>query len=127
MNICIFTKIMPSHAKGGVQDHVHMLANGLARRGHSITIVTTARSASDGDTTDRRDRITIHYLPHTKPGKLNHLWCESTRMVRAIHEETPFDILHSQGIAEMLSYAKIFIAPSIFPQSFPFTGRIMTN
>jgi len=101
MNICILTKIMPSHAKGGVQDHVQMLASGLARGGHTVSIVTTARSDNnDQPTANQSDRLTIHYVPHTHPGKLDHAWWrESSRMVQALHAQTKFDILHSEGIA----------------------------
>ena len=101
MNICILTKIMPSHAKGGVQDHVQMLASGLARDGHTVSIVTTARSDNtDQPVADQSDSVTIHYVPQTHPGKLDNAWWrESARMVQALHTQSKFDILHSQGIA----------------------------
>jgi len=41
MRICIFAKGLPVHILEGMEIHIQSLANGLARRGHDVTIITT--------------------------------------------------------------------------------------
>jgi len=98
MNICLLTRMMPSHSQGGVQDHTEMLAAGLAGRGHAVTILTTALSG--GPDREERGGVVIRYLPGTTPGALDGSWDRmSRRALEASHREVPFDLIHSQGPA----------------------------
>jgi glycosyltransferase involved in cell wall biosynthesis len=96
MRICLVTRVLPSHVRGGVQDHVFMLARGMTRFGHEVVVVTTARY--DGIVHETIDGIRIEYLPKTIPGRNDQQWKrESIQKILALHKEKPFDIVHGQG------------------------------
>jgi len=98
MNVCMLTRALPAHTKGGVPDHSLMLARGLCGRGHRVHIVTTR--LDDRNTPVREGELIIHYLPGTRPGEYaGGWWRESTLATRALHENEPFDIIHCQSSA----------------------------
>jgi glycosyltransferase involved in cell wall biosynthesis len=98
MNICMLTRMMPTHGHGGVQDHTAMLASGLARRGHAVTVITTA--LEDGREREALGGVSIEYVSGMAPGKLTGSWGdESCRAVERLHRAAPFDLIHSQGPA----------------------------
>ena len=67
MNIAMFSRIMPAHSIGGMQDHVQTLGAGLAARGHRVQVLTTA--CRDGIEHERVDGVEIHYLRGTSPAE----------------------------------------------------------
>ncbi len=76
MNICMFSRILPIHSPGGMQDHVQTLSVGLARRGHNLTLITTARA--DGKEFDIIDGVQIHFLKNAPTGQNTNcvlVWC----------------------------------------------------
>ncbi|HUL45317.1 MAG TPA: glycosyltransferase family 4 protein [Bacteroidota bacterium] len=92
------TRSMPSHSRGGVQDHTHELARGLSGRGHTVTILTTAHP--DGKTEETYESVRILFLTGTRPSQLDRNWWKaSTHAVRELTQREHFDILHSQGPA----------------------------
>jgi glycosyltransferase involved in cell wall biosynthesis len=96
MRICLVTRVLPSHVRGGVQDHVFMLARGMSRFGHEVVVLTTARY--DGIVHETIDGIRIEYLSKTNPGQNDQQWKrKSIQKIIALHKEKPFDILHGQG------------------------------
>jgi glycosyltransferase involved in cell wall biosynthesis len=96
MRICLVTRVLPSHMRGGVQDHVFLLARGISRFGHEVVVLTTARY--DGIVHETIDGIRIEYLPKTNPGQNDQQWRkESIQRIITLHKEKSFDILHGQG------------------------------
>ncbi len=97
MNICMFSRIMPVHSAGGMQDHVQTLSAGLVQRGHRVTVITTARA--DGTEFEMVDGVRVHFLPGTPIGRnTNAYWFGAAQKFIELHAIEPFDILHSQSV-----------------------------
>ena len=100
MNICMFSRIMPAHALGGMQDHVQMLSAALVRRGHRVAVMTSARA--DGKEFETVEGVEIHFLKGTTVGRYsNAFWPVSARQCEELHAQKPFDVLHSQSIGAL--------------------------
>ncbi len=105
MNIGMFSRIMPAHAAGGMQDHVQTLSAGLARRGHRVIVLTSARA--DGKEFEIIQGVEIHFLKGTTAGRYsNAYWSASARLCEALHARAPFDVLHSQSVGAYGAYQK---------------------
>ena len=105
MNICMFSRIMPAHAPGGMQDHVQTLSAGLARKGHAVSVITSA--LPDGKKFDNLDGVKIYFLKGTPPGRnTNAYWFGAARKLEELQAATPFDILHSQSVGAYGVYKK---------------------
>jgi len=103
MNICMFSRIMPIHSAGGMQDHVQTLSAGLARRGHRVTVITTARA--DGKEFEIVDGVEIHFLKNTPSGRYSRaFWSASAYKFNELHARAPFDVMHSQSIGAYGAY-----------------------
>jgi glycosyltransferase involved in cell wall biosynthesis len=97
MNICMFSRIMPIHSAGGMQDHVQTLSAGLARRGHRVTVITTARA--DGVGFEIIDGVRVHFLRDAPLGRnTNAYWFGAAQKFIELHASEHFDILHSQSV-----------------------------
>ncbi len=93
----MFSRIMPAHAAGGMQDHVQTLSAGLVRRGHHVTVITSART--DGIERATVDGVDIHFLKGTTVGRYSPaFWASSARACADLHARTRFDVLHSHSV-----------------------------
>ncbi len=92
MKICMLTRTTKYHHKGGMEDHIDILVNGLAKRGHEVHIITT----------EPREKIkskNYHIVPGTIPGEYSKKWWdESSKEFFRLNNELKFDIVHSQSI-----------------------------
>lgn len=96
MRVAMLSPVAPAHGRGGVQDIVWMLCRGLAARGHSVTLLTTARA--DGVTREESSGVVIEYLAGTPPMRPIGVWAHaSRRRVAALHAEQPLEAIHSQS------------------------------
>lgn len=103
MNICMFSRIMPAHAAGGMQDHVQTLSAALVARGHRVTVITSARA--DGREFEIVDGVEIHFLKGTTVGRYsNAFWSASARKFEELRTRAPFDVMHSQSIGAYGAY-----------------------
>jgi glycosyltransferase involved in cell wall biosynthesis len=97
MNICMFSRIMPTHAPGGMQDHVQTLSQGLAKRNHRVTVLTTARK--DQVEYENIGGVEIHFLKGTPVARnSNSYWYAAANKFQELHLQKPFDIIHSQSV-----------------------------
>jgi len=97
MKICMFSRILPIHSAGGMQDHVQTLSVGLVQRGHRVSVITSGRA--DGKESELVEGVEIYFLKGTTVGRYsNAFWSASARKFEELHAQTPFDILHSQSI-----------------------------
>ena len=88
---------MPAHSPGGMQDHVQTLSVGLVRKGHAVTVITSA--LPDGKEFGIIDGVRVYFLKGTPPGQnTNAYWFGAASKFKGLHSETPFDILHSQSV-----------------------------
>jgi glycosyltransferase involved in cell wall biosynthesis len=93
----MFSRIMPTHAVGGMQDHVQTLSAGLARRGHQVAVITSARA--DRVEFENIDGVETHFLAGTATGRYSRAyWSASARKLAELHAQKPLDLLHSQSI-----------------------------
>lgn len=105
MKICMFSRIMPIHSAGGMQDHVQTLSAGLVKRGHQVTVITTARA--DGVEFANIEGVHVHFLKGTVVGRYSRaFWEQSARKFEELQTRTSFDVLHSQSIAAYGVFAR---------------------
>jgi len=71
MKICIFTRRMPAHSLGGMQQHTQMLAEGLVKRGHEVTVITTRHPQKEYEEVNG---VKIHYLKNGKLREYSRSW-----------------------------------------------------
>ncbi len=105
MNICMFSRIMPAHSKGGMQDHLQTLSAGLVKRNHRVVVITTARA--DGVEVEQNDGVEIHFLRGSTPGEYSRTWWygAAAKCVE-LHHVSAFDVLHSQSAGGFGVYKK---------------------
>lgn len=96
MRICIFTRVEPAHREGKATFHQDILGPGLSKRGHEVTIITTARQ--DGIEIEERDGMSIFYLKGTPSDVYSEqFWKESAKKFDELHERKNFDIVCSES------------------------------
>jgi glycosyltransferase involved in cell wall biosynthesis len=97
MNICMFSRIMPAHSPGGMQDHVLTLSTGLAQIGHRVSVITSGRA--DGKEFEITNGVEIHYLRGTPPGRnTDAYWFGAASQFERLHADQHFDLVHSQSV-----------------------------
>lgn len=97
MRVCILTKVTLAHSMGGMQVHCHLLARGLARRGHMITIVTTAHPNGVEEEASG-ERIRTIYLPTAPSGRYSWNWRKaSAEKIREL--SSSIDVIFSESYA----------------------------
>ena len=96
MNICFFTIVTYWHGlQGGMENHVKLLLEGLAARGHQITVISTRHPS--GIQYESKGNIHLHYLPYTMFGSARKKWRkESLKAFLSLTEAHKFDIICSQ-------------------------------
>ncbi|MCX7840488.1 MAG: glycosyltransferase family 4 protein [Anaerolineae bacterium] len=101
----MFSRIMPVHSAGGMQDHVQTLSAGLVKRGHQVTVITTARA--DDVEFEIIEGVHVHFLSGTVAGRYSRaFWEKSVRKFEELHARVPFDVVHSQSIAACGVFAR---------------------
>lgn len=91
----MLSRIMSAHQNGGMQYHAQVLSEGLVKKGHEVTVWTTAHPDKHIEIVNG---VEIHYLDHTRAGSyFEGYWEEiKKRLKDNIHK---FDIIHSQSSA----------------------------
>lgn len=101
MKICILTRSLPVHQAGGLESHTADLARGLAARGHTIHIITSAHP--EAKRSETRESVIVHYLEGTRPGQYTPgFFRQMSRAINHLHTTEQFDIIHSQGFAGLI-------------------------
>ncbi|MGB8216467.1 MAG: glycosyltransferase family 4 protein [Candidatus Methanoperedens sp.] len=95
MNICIFAKGLPVHATGGMEIHVQEVVNGLIRKGHKVTIITTKHP--DDIATEDKGNLHVYYLDGKPLKCTNKFYKKSAKLFEKLNLEERFDIVHSQS------------------------------
>ena len=95
MKIVFFTRSMPAHGAGGIEDHTLLLARGIDKKGHKVTIITAEHPKK---TYEQIGNVRIYYLKNTSPKKYSKLlWKEGIKKFDELHKKEKFDIVHSQS------------------------------
>lgn len=98
-NIVCFTRITYAHhIKGGMELQTLVLSEGLVRRGHRVTILTTSLTPDKGMVRNENGVI-IHYLPVHLPARYSpEYWEQSVKRFTELHRRAPFDIVWGEGV-----------------------------
>jgi len=84
--------------KGGMEIHGKLLSEGLAIRGHHVSIICTRHP--EGKAFEEKNGVKIFYLQNTRFGSPRNRWNkESVRKFFDLHEQHPFDVIWSQSFA----------------------------
>lgn len=99
MNICVFSRATYWHGlSGGMDLHGKHLLEGIAKKGHKVTVISTKHL--DGKEYEEINGIKIHYLKHTTSGSPRRGWKkQSISKFKEITKKEVFDIILSQSIA----------------------------
>lgn len=110
MKICFFSSVTYWHGlKGGMENFGKILLEGLSKRGHEITVISSHHPS--GKDYEVLGNIHLYYLPHTKFSSVRHGWTrESCKKFIALSKTIRFDIICAQQ--------------PIFP---PIAGEIRSN
>lgn len=78
-----------------MENHNRLLLEGLAARGHEITVISTRHPK--GTAYEERGNLRLYYLSATKFGSARNKWLkESLKKFLALHEINRFDVICSQ-------------------------------
>jgi glycosyltransferase involved in cell wall biosynthesis len=96
MNICFFSNVTFWHGlNGGLEIHGRMLCEGLADRGHDLTVISSKHP--QGKICDKINGIKIHFLEDTVFSSSRGNWLKaSKKKFWEIHKKKPFDLVISQ-------------------------------
>jgi len=79
MNILFFSRSLPCHTIGGMELVAWDIAEGLARRGHRIKIITTAQREGRNYSFRVPEHLEIEHLVNTRPGQYSRQWWKGSR------------------------------------------------
>lgn len=96
MNVCFVSLVTVWHGmKGGMEVHGQLLAEGLARLGHEVTILSS-RHPSGGEAVVA-GAVTRYALPGTRFGSQRGGWASAlSRAFGELHTRRPFDVVCCQ-------------------------------
>ncbi|MCZ7355837.1 MAG: glycosyltransferase family 4 protein [Candidatus Methanoperedens sp.] len=95
MNICIFAKGLPVHITGGMEIHVQSLVDGLIKRQHKVTVITTRHPL--GIKKEEKGNLKIYYVGDKSLKCTARFYEESLELFEKLNYEERFDIVHSQS------------------------------
>jgi len=97
MNICGFSRVNYWQGiKGGMDLHGKLLSEGMVKRGHNVSIISTRHL--DGKEHEERNGVNIYYLKDTVFGSRRKGWRqESVLKFFNLHNKKPFDVIWSQS------------------------------
>jgi glycosyltransferase involved in cell wall biosynthesis len=99
MKIAGFIRLMPAHrGVGGMQGHAQNLYRGLAKRGHTVHVFTTACPGKPHIEEDQG--VFVHYLEGTRPAEYSSEYRNlSKQACLELHKQLSFDVIHSESSA----------------------------
>ncbi|MEM2963179.1 MAG: glycosyltransferase family 4 protein [Candidatus Anstonellales archaeon] len=96
MRVCMFTRTVAQQGKGGVEDHINMLCQGLSKEGIEVEVITTSHPNSL--VYEEINGVKYHYVPGSQPKRYSRQWWKnSAKKFLELHLKEPFDIVHSQS------------------------------
>jgi len=98
MNICIFARVTIYHGIGGMETHTLLFSESLARKGHTVVIITTDNGKKVQIET--RNGVIIYYIQGVtfKRYSLN-WWMKSRNVFLQLNERYKFDAIFSESSA----------------------------
>ena len=97
-HICFFARSLLAHGMGGTERHVQLLTEGLARRGHRVTVLTT--SHPEGVESERAAGVEVFYLSQAPSRRLSpEFWAAGCRAFEELHRREPVDVAMDMTMA----------------------------
>ncbi len=94
----MMSRAVQAHGKGGMEDHIKMLTDGLSAKGNDVTIITTRHP--EGKEYEKQGRVETYYLKNSTPGKYSKTWwTETLKKFEELNGSKKFDAFHSQSAA----------------------------
>lgn len=94
LNICLIGYRFPIMGRTSDQGFLWPLARGLARKGHSVTVISSKSPMGKPEIT--RDGVRVFYLHEGYPNLAGIPFSEAAlQKFRSLHKEKPFDVVHS--------------------------------
>lgn len=101
----MFSRIMPAHSPGGMQDHVQALSAGLARRGHRVLVITSGRAEQAEK--EIVDGVEVEFLKGSSAGRYSsRYWDAGASRLVELHGQRHFSIIHSQSVGAFGVFAR---------------------
>jgi glycosyltransferase involved in cell wall biosynthesis len=99
MRICMFSIVNYWHGiKGGMEIHGKLLSEGLARKGHPVSIISTRHP--DRKEFEEKRGVAIYYLENTVFGSRRKNWKNASSLkFYELHKKQPFSVVLSQSFA----------------------------
>ncbi|MEW6614149.1 MAG: glycosyltransferase family 4 protein [Thermodesulfobacteriota bacterium] len=96
MNICIFSVVTYWHgAHGGMEVHGKLLSEGLVKKGHEVTVISTRHP--EGKEYEEREGVKLYYLKNTTIGSQRKGWGkESLKKFLELDKKGRFDLVYCQ-------------------------------
>lgn len=96
MKVCVLTRTTPFHHIGGMEDHIKTLYEGIAARGITVHVITTAHP--EGKEHEAAGCLEYFFIKGTKPGAYsNAWWSKSTKKFVEHNDIHHYDVIHSQS------------------------------
>ncbi len=98
LKILLVCRAFPAHRPGGMEQHTHELAEGLAAAGHRVHLLTTPLPSPEADASlPQHESLTA--IGH-RPGRYDvAFFREALAAARRMHDRHGLDIIHTQGLA----------------------------
>jgi len=116
MNILFFSRALPCHGIGGMELVAWNLATGLANKGHTGKIITTATTFGSACQipTDLSHCLSVEYLSNTSPGRYSRYWWRASRLayLRELDRFAP-DIVVSISVGAKSILATLGKVPAV--------------
>lgn len=97
MNICVIAKSLPTHVIGGMEIHVQELVEGILKKGHRVTVITTKHPK--GIDKEEKKNLKIYYVGDEPIKYTKKFYEESAEIFDKLNKYEKFDIVHSQSAA----------------------------
>jgi len=98
MNICIFARILTTHAIGGMQQHTKDLSEGLVNLGNRVVIITTSHPQKIQK--EILNGVEIHYLENVISSVYTGAWWKKSKeKFIELHNKINFNIICSESTA----------------------------
>lgn len=97
MNICLFSIVTYWHGvQGGMEIHGKLLAEGLAKKGHEVTIISARHP--EGKEFEEKNGVKLYYLKNTTFGSRREGWSkESSKKFLMLDKVRNFDVICCQS------------------------------
>lgn len=106
MKICMVSRTTVDHSPGGMQEDLQTLAEGAAKAGYRVVVITTRHP--DGMSVRETRGVETHYLPDTIPESYKRgFYRKVHQRFTKLDRQIDFDLVYSQSFAALAFAGKV--------------------